>query len=81
MATGIVKWFNVAKDYGFISPDSGGRDVFVHVSALEESGLTALSEGAASGRRCHREPKGAGSGEGSLGVNRNLVSSGGQSCP
>jgi len=43
--TGIVKWFNVAKDYGFISPDSGGRDVFVHVSALEESGLTALSEG------------------------------------
>jgi CspA family cold shock protein len=43
--TGIVKWFNVAKGYGFISGDSGGTDIFVHVSALERSGLIAVSEG------------------------------------
>jgi len=40
-----VKWFSVAKGYGFISRDSGGRDVFVQASALERSGLTAISEG------------------------------------
>jgi cold shock protein len=43
--TGTVKWFNVAKGYGFIAPDGGRKDVFVHISALERSGLTALSEG------------------------------------
>jgi CspA family cold shock protein len=43
--TGTVKWFNVAKGYGFITPSSGGEDVFVHVSALERSGLTGVSEG------------------------------------
>jgi CspA family cold shock protein len=43
--TGTVKWFNVQKGFGFISPNSGGKDVFVHVSALERSGLTTLSEG------------------------------------
>jgi CspA family cold shock protein len=43
--TGIVKWFSVAKGYGFIARDGGGKDVFVHISAVEESGLTALSEG------------------------------------
>jgi CspA family cold shock protein len=43
--TGTVKWFNAQRGYGFIAPNSGGKDVFVHVSALQESGLTALSEG------------------------------------
>jgi CspA family cold shock protein len=42
---GTVKWFNVQKGFGFISPNSGGKDVFVHVSALERSGLTTLGEG------------------------------------
>ena len=45
MATGIVKWFNEQKGYGFIQPDSGGKDVFVHISAVERSGLRSLSEG------------------------------------
>jgi CspA family cold shock protein len=45
MATGTVKWFNETKGYGFIQPDSGGKDVFVHVSAVERSGLRALAEG------------------------------------
>jgi CspA family cold shock protein len=45
MATGTVKWFNEQKGYGFIQPDSGGKDVFVHVSAVERSGLPGLAEG------------------------------------
>ena len=44
MATGIVKWYNPAKRFGFIKPDDGGSDVFVHASALEEAGLFALDE-------------------------------------
>ena len=43
--TGTVKWFNAERGYGFISPNSGGKDVFVHVSALERSGIEGLSEG------------------------------------
>ncbi len=44
MATGTVKWFNPNKGYGFITPESGGADVFVHISALEQAGLSTLNE-------------------------------------
>ena len=44
MATGTVKWFNTTKGYGFIAPDGGGKDVFVHISAVERSGLKTLAE-------------------------------------
>jgi CspA family cold shock protein len=46
VATGTVKWFNPTKGYGFIQPQSGGKDVFVHISALERAGLSTLNEGA-----------------------------------
>jgi len=46
VATGIVKWFNAIKGYGFIQPDNGGKDVFVHISAVERAGLSNLNEGA-----------------------------------
>src|SRR5215217_1067548 len=45
MATGTVKWFNEMKGYGFIQPDQGGKDVFVHISAVERSGMKGLPEG------------------------------------
>ena len=45
MATGIVKWFNTTKGYGFITPDEGGADAFVHISAVQSSGLQGLNEG------------------------------------
>jgi CspA family cold shock protein len=45
VATGIVKWFNSTKGYGFIQPDAGGKDVFVHISAVEKAGLNDLREG------------------------------------
>ena len=44
MATGTVKWFNPTKGYGFIQPDDGGKDVFVHISAVEAAGLRGLDE-------------------------------------
>jgi cold shock protein len=45
VATGTVKWFNGQKGYGFIQPDDGGADVFVHISAVEQAGLPGLNEG------------------------------------
>ncbi|AHM02939.1 cold shock protein CspA-related protein, putative [Roseibacterium elongatum DSM 19469] len=45
MATGTVKWFNTTKGFGFIEPENGHKDVFVHISGVERSGLTGLSDG------------------------------------
>ena len=45
MASGTVKWFNPAKGFGFIEPQGGGKDVFVHISAVERAGLSTLNEG------------------------------------
>ncbi|MBU8873764.1 cold-shock protein [Reyranella sp. MMS21-HV4-11] len=45
MATGTVKWFNIQKGFGFIQPDNGGADAFVHISAVERAGLGSLNEG------------------------------------
>lgn len=45
MATGTVKWFNTTKGYGFIAPEAGAKDIFVHITAVQRSGLHALAEG------------------------------------
>lgn len=45
MNTGIVKWFNSQKGFGFIQPENGGKDIFVHISAVERAGMVSLSEG------------------------------------
>lgn len=45
MPQGVVKWFNPTKGYGFIAPDTGGKDVFVHISAVQRAGLRTLNEG------------------------------------
>ena len=57
MATGTVKWFNATKGFGFIQPDVGGADVFVHISAVERSGLGSLHEGQKVGYELERDPR------------------------
>jgi len=58
MSTGTVKWFNAQKGYGFIQPDDGGKDVFVHISAVERSGMGNLNEGQKVGFDVMRDQKG-----------------------
>ena len=57
MATGTVKWFNETKGYGFIQPDEGGGDVFVHISAVERAGMNALNEGQRVAYELFTDPK------------------------
>jgi CspA family cold shock protein len=57
MATGTVKWFNPTKGFGFIQPDDGGADVFVHVSAVERSGLGSINEGQKLGYELERDQR------------------------
>ena len=57
MATGTVKWFNPTKGFGFIQPDDGGADVFVHISAVERSSLGSLNEGQKVGYELERDQR------------------------
>ncbi|MEQ9814203.1 MAG: cold-shock protein [Azospirillaceae bacterium] len=57
MATGTVKWFNPTKGYGFIEPEDGGADVFVHISAVEQAGMSTLNEGQKVSYELVRDPK------------------------
>ena len=57
MRNGIVKWFNPAKGFGFIEPDGGGADIFVHISAVERAGLSTLNEGQKVSFEEERDPK------------------------
>jgi CspA family cold shock protein len=57
MATGTVKWFNTTKGFGFIQPDAGGADVFVHISAVERAGLGSLHEGQKVGYELERDQR------------------------
>ncbi len=58
MVSGTVKWFNPTKGYGFIAPDTGGSDVFVHISAVQKAGLRTLSEGQKIGFEVEQQPNG-----------------------
>jgi CspA family cold shock protein len=57
MATGTVKWFNTTKGYGFIAPEGGGKDVFVHATAVERSSLGSLTEGQVVSFELERDPR------------------------
>jgi CspA family cold shock protein len=58
MPTDTVKWFNATKGYGFITPDEGGKDVFVHISAVERAGMAGLAEGQRIGFQILNESRG-----------------------
>ena len=58
MPTGTVKWFNPVKGYGFITPDEGGKDVFVHITAVEKAGMGRLAEGQRVNYQVLNEPRG-----------------------
>ena len=58
MPRGTVKWFNPTKGYGFVAPDTGGRDVFVHISAVQKAGLRTLSEGQTLNFEIEEQPNG-----------------------
>ncbi len=62
MMTGTVKWFNEAKGFGFITPDNGGKDVFVHFSAIQASGFKTLTEGQKVKFELQQSPKGPAAG-------------------
>jgi CspA family cold shock protein len=68
MQDGTVKWFNSQKGYGFIQPDNGGSDVFVHISAVERAGLTSLNEGQKVSFEVERDPRNGKSSAGQLQV-------------
>jgi len=57
MAQGVVKWFNATKGFGFIQPNEGGGDVFVHISAVERAGMRTLAEGQSVSYELERDPK------------------------
>jgi CspA family cold shock protein len=66
MATGVVKWFNGQKGFGFIQPDEGGQDVFVHISAVERANLSTLNEGQKVSYEVERDPRSGKSSAGQL---------------
>ena len=59
MSTGTVKWFNATKGYGFIEPEEGGNDVFVHISAVERAGMQSLRKAKKSNSKSHLDATGA----------------------